>query len=287
MCGICGKYSLANVAPENIESMLDAIAHRGPDDTGMYLNGRIGLGNRRLSIIDLSGGHQPLCNEDETVWIVFNGEIYNYRQLRHSLERNGHIFRTQTDTEVIVHLYEEEGENCVTKLNGMFAFAIWDTNEQKLVLARDHLGQKPLFYTQDGPNFLFASEIKAILAVAKKPREIDYESLHHYLSLRFIPPPRTMFQGIKKLPAAHLLVYQAGQLKISRYWDLSFQNKFEFSETEFIGRLQEKLANTVESHLVADVPLGAFLSGGLDSSMVVATMAQFMGGPFHTFAIGV
>ena len=212
MCGICGKYSQTGVQAEEVRGMLRAMAHRGPDDEGLYVNGHIGIGNRRLSIIDLPGGHQPISNEDETVWTVYNGEIYNYRQLRQELERKGHVFRTHSDTEVIVHLYEELGERCVERLSGMFAFAIWDDRQQKLVLARDRLGEKPLFYAQDGEDFLFASELKGVLATMKREREIDYESIHHYLSLRFIPPPRTMLRHIKKLPPAHTLVYQAGQI---------------------------------------------------------------------------
>ena len=287
MCGICGKYSQTGVQPEEVRGMLRAIAHRGPDDEGLYVNGHIGIGNRRLSIIDLPGGHQPISNEDETVWTVYNGEIYNYRQLRQELERKGHVFRTHSDTEVIVHLYEELGERCVERLSGMFAFAIWDDRQQKLVLARDRLGQKPLFYAQDGEDFLFASELKGVLATMKREREIDYESIHHYLSLRFIPPPRTMLRHIKKLPPAHTLVYQAGQITISRYWNLSFREKLDLSEPEFLNSLREKLAQTIESHLVSDVPVGAFLSGGMDSSMIVAIMARDLGASFKTFAIGV
>jgi len=263
------------------------IAHRGPDDEGVRVNGHMGIGNRRLSIIDLPGGHQPICNEDETIWVVYNGEIYNYRQLRHELEAKGHIFRTHSDTEVIIHLYEELGERCVDRLSGMFAFGIWDDRQQKLVLVRDRLGQKPLFYAQDGPDFLFASEVKAILAVMKCKRETDYEAVHHYLSLRFIPPPRTMLRNIRKLPPAHILVYQAGNITVSRYWDLSFREKVDLSEAEMMLELREKLAQTVNSHLVSDVPLGAFLSGGMDSSMIVAIMARDLRKSFETFAIGV
>jgi asparagine synthase (glutamine-hydrolysing) len=287
MCGICGKYSQTGVQAEEVRGMLRAMAHRGPDDEGLYVNGHIGIGNRRLSIIDLPGGHQPISNEDETVWTVYNGEIYNYRQLRQELEGKGHVFRTHSDTEVIVHLYEELGEGCVERLSGMFAFAIWDEKGQKLVLARDRIGQKPLFYAQDGEEFLFASELKAVLATMKREREIDYESIHHYLSLRFIPPPRTMLRHVKKLPPAHTLVYEAGQITISRYWNLSFREKLDLSETEFMTSLREKLVQTVESHLVSDVPVGAFLSGGMDSSMIVAIVARDLGASFKTFAIGV
>ena len=287
MCGICGKYSPAGADDNEIRRMLRTIAHRGPDDEGFYVNGRIGLGNRRLSIIDLPGGRQPICNEDGTIWVVYNGEIYNYQRLRQELEQKGHIFRTRSDTEVIVHLYEEMGERCVEKLNGMFAFAIWDEKQKKIILARDRLGQKPLFYAQEGADFLFASELKAILAVSRCRPEMDYEAVHHYLSLRFIPPPQTMFRHIKKLPPAHTLVYQNSNINISRYWDLSFHEKFDFSEIEFVDKLREKLEQAVGSHLVSDVPVGAFLSGGMDSSMIVATMGQDLDEQFNTFAIGV
>jgi asparagine synthase (glutamine-hydrolysing) len=276
------------VQKEELHEMLQTIAHRGPDDEGLYINGHIGIGNRRLAIIDVEGGRQPICNEDESIWIVHNGEIYNYKDLRNELEKKGHFFRTNSDTEVIVHLYEELGEGCVDKLSGMFAFAIWDENQQKLFLARDRVGQKPLFYCQDNGDLLFASESKAILAVDKQEREIDYESIHHYLSLRFIPSPHTMLKHVKKLPPGHTLVYQNGTITVSRYWDLSFREKLDLSESDLIDGLQEKLTRTVDSHLVSDVPVGAFLSGGMDSSMVVAIMARDLGKEsFKTFAVGV
>jgi asparagine synthase (glutamine-hydrolysing) len=287
MCGISGKYSPAGVRPDEIRCMLQTIKHRGPDDEGVYTCGPIGLGNRRLSIIDVPGGHQPVSNEDRTIWVVFNGEIYNYPQLRQELVQNGHHFRTNSDTEVLVHLYEEWGEECVQKLNGMFAFAIWDTNRQKLVLARDRIGQKPLFYAQEGDELLFASEVKAILAVSQRERELDYTSLHHYLSLRFIPAPGTMLRHIHKLPPAHLLVYQNGMATLSRYWELSFVNKLDLSEAEFLEGLRQRLRQTIESHMISDVPVGAFLSGGMDSSMIVAMMAGDLGHSFKTFSIGV
>jgi asparagine synthase (glutamine-hydrolysing) len=287
MCGICGKYSPKGVTQADIRPMLQLLSHRGPDDEGMYVQGRIGLGNTRLSVIDLSGGHQPMSNEDGTIWIVYNGEIYNHRKLREELEKSGHHFRTNSDTEVIVHLYEENCERFVEKLKGMFAFAIWDDNQQKLVLARDHLGQKPLFYTQIGQEFWFGSEIKSILAVSNQEREIDLESLHHYLSLRFIPSPRTMLRGIHKLPPAHLLVFQHGEAKIQRYWQLSFRSKHALSEAEFIDGLKGKLVETVASHMISDVPVGAYLSGGLDSAMIVAVMAKDLEASFKTFAVGV
>lgn len=287
MCGICGKVSSAGVAPGEIQTMLRAIAHRGPDDEGIHVSGCVGLGSRRLSIIDLAGGRQPLSNEDGTVWATYNGEIYNYRALRAELVEKGHCFSTDTDSEVLVHLYEEMGERCVERLSGMFAFAIWDEQAQKLVLARDHLGQKPLFYTQDGGDFRFASEVKALLAVDGRAREIDYAALHHYLTLRFIPPPHTMLQHVRKLPPAHLLVYQRGKATISRYWTLSFRNKLALSERDYVEGLREKLHETVRAHMVSDVPVGALLSGGMDSSMIVALMAREAGPDFKTFAIGV
>jgi asparagine synthase (glutamine-hydrolysing) len=267
--------------------MSQALAHRGPDDEGVYINNEIGMGCRRLGVLDLQGGRQPLSNEDESIWIVHNGEIYNYAQLRRLLESKGHVFRTQTDTEVIVHLYEEFGERCVEKLRGMFAFVLWDKNKHRLLLARDRLGQKPLFYAQVGCEFVFASEIKAIVSILPAAPEIDYESLQHYLSLRFIPAPGTMLHQIKKLPPAHVLVYENGSAAISRYWQLSFRNKLRLAEPDLIEGLREKLRETVASHLVGDVPVGAFLSGGLDSSIIVAMMAKSLAGPFPTFSVGV
>jgi asparagine synthase (glutamine-hydrolysing) len=287
MCGIFGKYSPSGVEQNDLIPMLQVLTHRGPDDEGFIVKDKIGLGNTRLSVIDLPGGHQPISNEDETIWIVYNGEIYNHRSLREMLEKKGHLFRTNSDTEVIVHLYEEFGEDCAGKLRGMFAFAIWDDNQHKLILARDHLGQKPLFYTQVGRDFLFASEIKALLAASDRQREIDLESLHHYLSLRFIPSPRTMLKGIQKLPPAHLLIFQHGEIRTTRYWQLSFQKKLNLGEDEFLEELREKLIETVACHLISDVSVGAFLSGGLDSAMIVAIMAKDLGIDFKTFAIGV
>lgn len=287
MCGICGKVSSSGVQPEEINQMLDAIAHRGPDDAGYYINGQVGLGNRRLSIIDLPKGKQPICNEDGAVWVVYNGEIYNYRQLRARLETLGHVFRTDSDTEVLVHLYEEYGEQCVEQVSGMFAFALWDSSQHKLLLARDRIGQKPLFYSQAGGDFLFASEIKGILALKQQTPELDRNAMHDYLSLRFIAPPTTIFKNIHKLPPAHILILHEGQVTLRRYWQLSFREKLALSEPEIIEALHEQLKQTVESHLMSDVPLGAFLSGGLDSSLIVAMMARDLGIKPQTFSIGV
>ena len=267
--------------------MLRTISHRGPDDEGTFVDGCVGLGNRRLSIIDLAGGNQPICNEDETVWVVQNGEIYNYRQLRRELEGRGHLFRTNSDTEVIVHLYEDLGERCVERLSGMFAFAIWDSPQQRFFLARDRIGQKPLYYSCEGGEFLFASEPKAILAISSQKREMDLLAIHDYLSLRFIPSPRTMYAHIHKVPPAHYLVFQHGRVTLQRYWELTFRNKLELSESELLEGLHGKLKETLSSHLVSDVAVGAFLSGGLDSSMIVAALSRDLHQKPQTFSIGV
>jgi asparagine synthase (glutamine-hydrolysing) len=267
--------------------MLDTIVHRGPDDFGIYIKANIGLGSRRLSIIDLETGNQPISNEDGTIWVIYNGEIYNYQTLRVQLEAKGHLFHTNSDTEVIVHLYEEVGEHCVEQISGMFAFALWDQPQQKLLLARDRLGQKPLFYARDGSDFLFGSEIKAILSLHHQKPELDPLAMHDYLSLRFIPPPRTIFNHIQKLPPAHTLVFQNGQIRLRRYWNLSFREKLTISETEILEALREQVKRTVESHLMSDVPVGAFLSGGLDSSLIVAILTGDLGRKPKTFSIGV
>ncbi len=286
MCGICGKIKNIEIDLEEIRVMNDVIAHRGPDDEGYYIHQNVGLGMRRLSIIDLDGGKQPMTNEDRTLWIVFNGEIYNYQELRRQLE-DKHDFSTRSDTEVIVHLYEEYGEKCVDKLNGMYAFAIWDEKRQQLFMARDRLGQKPLFYAKVGNTFLFGSEIKAILASGDFTPEMDFESISHYLSLRFIPPPKTMLKKISKLPPGHFLVFKNGEINVTEYWDITFTDKTTFPEEQLIDQLEAKLKEAVRLHLVSDVPVGAFLSGGMDSSTVVAMMADTLKYQFKTFAIGV
>ncbi len=303
MCGICGEWNLLGVDPRTLERMNDALVHRGPDDQGAVLLGEAGFAMRRLSIIDLTRGHQPISNEDGSVWIVFNGEIYNHRELRRNLVARGHFFKTDSDTEVILHLYEDRGERVVDDLRGMFAFAIWDVRRRKLLLARDRFGQKPLYYRFDGRRFLFASEIKAILAAAgpEAPRaELDLQSLDEYLTLRFIPSPRTLFQGIRKLPPAHLLVLDASGLEprqgfitaaptieVRRYWRLRYEPKRGDREAELVDEARERVRDAVESHLVADVPVGAYLSGGMDSSLVVAMMAELRDEPVKTFAVGV
>lgn len=289
MCGICGqvvKEEEGMASRELLAAMCECMRYRGPDDEGMFVDGRVGLGHRRLSIIDVAGGKQPLSNEDGTIWIVFNGEIYNFKQLKSELLAKGHRFATNTDTEVIVHLYEDLGESCVARLRGMFAFAIWDRPAGRLFLARDRLGQKPLFYADTPRSFFFASEAKALLQCEGVDTGLDALAMHHYLSLRFIPQPASMFRGVKKLPPAHTLVYENGKFEIERYWDLSYSPKSTMGEKELVRALEELLLETVELHLVSDVPLGAFLSGGIDSSLVVAMMSKVSPGRVRTFSIG-
>lgn len=269
------------------------IAHRGPDDEGIEVMGETGLGARRLSIIDLASGHQPIQNEDRTACIVFNGEIYNYAALRRELIGKGHRFGTGSDTEVILHLYEEVGPDVVHHLRGMFAFAIWDARDRTLFLARDRFGQKPLFYGWDGPRFVFASELKAILATLPALPPVNIEALDDYLSVRFIPSPGTMFRGLESLPPGHRLTLAAGSSSPSspprpeRYWDLRFIPKLEILEDEAIEEVRRLCRDSVDYHMVADVPVGAFLSGGMDSSLVVALMAQAKGPSVPTFSVGV
>jgi asparagine synthase (glutamine-hydrolysing) len=286
MCGICGKVQPGGVEQAELQVMADTLRYRGPDDEGFSLHGMAGLGHRRLSIIDLDGGHQPISNEDGTVWIVFNGEIYNYQELRERLE-DSHQFSSNSDTEVILHLYEELGKDCIKELRGMFAFAIWDTISRKLLLARDHMGQKPLYYVHQGDRFAFASEIKALLAADPSLREVDPRGLHQYLTLRIIAPPLSMFASIRKLPPGHLLVFQDAKLTIERYWDLRYEPKLEMSESEFLDELEQRVLETVRYHMVSDVPVGAFLSGGMDSSIIVGMMSKIAKVPVKTFSVGV
>lgn len=286
MCGICGRVDPQGVTHEVMKSMTTIMAHRGPDDEGIYVGDGVGLGSRRLSIIDLSGGHQPISNEDGTIWIVLNGEIYNYKELRSRLEGK-YQFKTKSDTEVILHLYEEMGENCVRELRGMFGFAIWDSNQRKLFVARDHLGQKPIYYTHIGDQLTFGSEIKVLRAANPSLNEMDVEALHQYFTLRIIAPPRSMLKGVFKLPPGHYLTFQNGQLKIERYWHLSYTNKLQLNEAELLDALEEQMLESVRYHLVSDVPVGAFLSGGLDSSIVVSMMRKLTDQPIKTFSVGV
>jgi asparagine synthase (glutamine-hydrolysing) len=286
MCGICGLIDADWVSRDTLQMMMNALRSRGPDDEGFYLNGRVGLGHRRLSIIDLDGGHQPITNEDGSLWIVLNGEIYNYQELRAGLV-DSHHFKTHSDTEVILHLYEERGEDCVKELRGMFAFAIWDNRERQLFMARDHLGQKPLFYVHRGKQFGFASEIKGLLAADPSLRQVNPKSLHQYLTLRFIAPPLTMFSAIHKLPPAHYLVFKDGRVKVERYWNLNYEPKLQLEEEEILNELERRVLETVRYHMVSDVPVGAFLSGGMDSSIIVGMMSKLSSRPIRTFSVGV
>jgi len=290
MCGIAGIVSAdGGLAPREatIHQMCQTIVHRGPDDEGIYVKGNVGLGMRRLSIIDLAGGHQPVHNESRTVWIVYNGEIYNFPELRAELEKCGHFFYTNTDTEVIVHLYEDFGAECVTKLRGMFAFAIYDERKRQLLLARDRLGIKPLHYAFHRGRLLFGSEIKAILAVAPELAEIRPEGVLDFLYFGYNPDPYTAFRSIQKLAPGHLLEFCDGRIHERTYWDLLPRESHEpKSEEECLEEMEHRLAEAVRIRLIADVPLGALLSGGTDSSTVVALMARASSRPVKTFSIG-
>ncbi len=289
MCGLCGifnAHSAEAVAPELIRSMANTITHRGPDAEGVYIDRGVGLGHRRLSIIDLASGHQPMQTEDESVVVVFNGEIYNYRELKERLIQKGYRFRTQSDTEVILFLYQEEGEQCFASLRGMFSIALWDKKRRRLVLARDRVGEKPLFYHYDGKRCVFASEMKAILEVPGIPREIDLQALSDYLSLLYVPAPKTIFQSIRKVRPAHYLVISDSECREVPYWDLQFSQDDALSEAEWAEQLIELYREAVKIRLMSEVPLGAFLSGGVDSSSVVALMSEIMAEPVITSSIG-
>ena len=285
MCGICG-FSWNDEAL--IRRMADRIVHRGPDQEGFFCTDGMSLGFRRLSIIDLSeNGSQPMFNEDNTVCLVFNGEIYNFQELRPQLEAKGHRFRSNTDSEVILHGYEEYGIDVVNHLRGMFGFALYDTVRRRLLLARDRIGIKPLYYTERNGRLVFGSEIKSILQDPGVERQVNHQALYDYLGFEFVPAPETMFAGISKLPAGHLLVWENGQASVRRYWDLSFRPAAPMpSFEEAVEQLREHLDTAVKSHLVSDVPLGVFLSGGLDSSCLVALMRRHISGPLKTFTIG-
>jgi len=290
MCGIAGVVSTtreSNITEALVHHMCDQIVYRGPDDEGLYVADGAGLGMRRLSIIDLSGGHQPVFNEGRSAWIVFNGEIYNFPELRPELESRGHRFYTNTDTEVIIHLYEEMGADCVKKLRGMFALAIYDKTKRKLTLARDRFGKKPLHYAFHNGNLYFASEIKAILAVAPELAVVNSQGLLEYLYYGYVPDPITAFTAIHKLPPGHLLEFQDGEIRIRQYWDLPEYNTHSpKNEDECLEELEQRLFEATKIRLISDVPLGAFLSGGTDSSTIVALMARASSGPVKTFSIG-
>lgn len=311
MCGIAGEINLnSGVTLETIRRMCEVLAHRGPDDEGTVLlkdksiwasnkefpsylpkeGFEVGLGHRRLSIIDLSEtGHQPMANENGTIWIVYNGEIYNFQELRSRLEEKGHTFKSRSDTEVILHAYEEWGVNCLQSFRGMFAFGLWDNRLKRLFLARDRLGKKPLVYAHQKGKFAFASEIKALLKIPWVEKKVNLKAIHHYLTYQYIPSPQTIFEGIYKIPPAHYLLYDFNDhLKKDRYWKLTFNPYEEREEDEknLCELIRDKLKESVKLRLISDVPLGAFLSGGIDSSIVVGLMAQNGGPPVRTFSIG-
>jgi len=312
MCGICGEINLDHrgIQVDVMKRMCDVMAYRGPDDEGaVFLGGNrivetgksspwpsnendfdVALGHRRLSIIDLSqAGHQPMSNEDGTLWIVYNGEIYNFQDLKKQLQGRGHVFKSKSDTEVILKAYEEWGVECLKAFRGMFAFAIWDSKRRQLFMARDRLGKKPLVYFNKDGYFAFASEIKALLQIPEAERKVDNNALHNYLTYQYVPSPDTIFEGIKKLPPAHYLLYDSsGNIKIERYWKLAFASNKEPQRdiSEWCHLIRSKLEESVKLRLISDVPLGAFLSGGVDSSLVVGIMAKLSRNPVKTFSIG-
>ena len=294
MCGIAGFVESSDTpapfAPDEgralVHRMCDVIRHRGPDDEGVWLEEGVALGMRRLSIIDLSTGHQPIHNEDRTVWIVFNGEIYNFPELRRELEAAGHRFYTSTDTEAIVHAYEQWGTSAIAKLRGMFGLAIWDTRTRSLLVARDRIGIKPIHYATVNGRLYFGSELKSLLEAPDLPRDVDLDALDHYLSFLYTPRDGSIFKSVRKLPPGHLLTWRDGQLAIQQYWQMPATERFRGSEADAVRALRGVLADAVTCHLLSDVPLGAFLSGGIDSSLVVGLMAETSGARVKTFSIG-
>lgn len=289
MCGICGVFEYerwSNIPNENVHRMNQTMIHRGPDDGGVFVGPGIGLGHRRLSIIDIDGGHQPMSNEDDTIWVLLNGEIYNYPEIRAELLRQGHKFKTKSDTEAIVHLYEQYSESCFEKLRGMFSIAIWDSRRRRLVLARDRVGKKPLFYSADSKRVLFGSELKALLAGDSLSREIDNQALSDYFSFGYIPAPKTIYRSVRKVLPGHYLIASADGIRETCYWDLSFDKVEVHSESEWGERLRHELCEATRIRLMSDVPLGAFLSGGIDSSAVVAMMSHLMKREVTTCSIG-
>ncbi len=301
MCGIAGGIWASHekaIGKNLLDRMTDALVHRGPDDRGIYRHELseptaklpqpvgVGLGFRRLSIIDLAGGHQPLSNEDGSIWIVFNGEIYNYRSLRNRLEGAGHTFATHSDTETIVHLYEDLGVECFSHLNGMFAIAIWDSRKNQLVLARDRVGKKPLYYAQQQKQFCFASELKSLTSVPGLNLEIDPTALDHYLTYQYVPHPMTIYRGVRKMRPGTYAVIKDGEFHESNFWNIDWSKDSTFNRTQTIDAIRETFIDSVRVRLRSDVPLGAFLSGGIDSSLVVAVAQRELKEPLHTFSIG-
>ncbi|HEY9610894.1 asparagine synthase (glutamine-hydrolyzing) [Allocoleopsis sp.] len=291
MCGICGVIFAEHDRPVDaklIESMSATIVHRGPDEQGIHVDGNVGLGSRRLSIIDLEGGRQPIHNEDKTIWVVFNGELYNYPELTHSLSRRGHHFYTHTDTEIIVHAYEEFGDEFLQHLNGMFALALWDSRRQRLVLARDRMGIKPLYYALHDGALIFGSELKTILTYPGIPRTVDLVALNEYLSFEYVPTPRSIFQGISKLPPGHALSFSEGRMRIWQYWDVNLARSENIQPkrlVEYENELLEILREVVRKEMVSDVPVGVLLSGGIDSSAVAALMTEIAPQRVKSFSI--
>jgi asparagine synthase (glutamine-hydrolysing) len=288
MCGICGYFepdSTLTADRATVRAMTDTLTHRGPDDGGYYCGRGVALGHRRLSIIDVSGGHQPLANEDESVWIAFNGEIYNFQDLNDRYLRSGHTFQTRSDTETVVHLYEELGEECFAKLRGMFAIALWDNRRRRLVVARDRIGKKPLYYYWDGRRFVFGSEIKALWPAGGLRRDIDLEAMSDYFSYLYVPAPKTIYKHVRKLRPAHYIVVDENGLREVPYWDLRFDEDRSLGESAWSERLLSEYRESVRVRLISDVPLGAFLSGGVDSSSVVALMNGLQP-PVTTCSIG-
>jgi asparagine synthase (glutamine-hydrolysing) len=288
MCGIYGILQLdgAPAPADSLQGMARVTIHRGPDDEGVHVDGALALGMRRLSIIDLAGGHQPLSNEDGSLWLVANAEIYNYRELRQELTAQGHRFKTRSDCETLLHLYEAHGDAFVERLNGMYAFALWDARRRRLLLGRDRLGIKPLYVRQEAKRLVFASEAKAILAVPGVGAEVDPAALHSYLALGYVPAPLSLFRGIAKVPPATLLIAEGGRIERRRYWQVPTAVDATLSEDDWVARVRGRLEESVRMQMVSDVPIGAFLSGGIDSGAVVAFMAQHSRRPVKTYSIG-
>ena len=288
MCGICGIFDSSGQAINSdiLANMISAMRHRGPDGEGQFVAGEVGLGHRRLSIIDLGGGGQPIGNEDGGIQVVFNGEIYNFVELRKELEKAGHRFKTNSDTEVIVHAYEQWGSACVKRFNGMFAFALWDSRKRELFLARDHLGIKPLYYVMVGTRLLFASEIKSLLQHPECPREVDEEALAELFTFRYVPSPKTLFKRIMKLPPAHLMIASRTGARIERFWNWVPQLRNTSDEAGLIEEYQVLIEDAIRLQMRSDVPLGLFLSSGIDSGMLLAIMSKYSKGPVQTFTIG-